>query len=123
MDKKQCIQNFESELNEEVYLCPSIISIFDPFGTEVSKNALVATSASFDRAVSNVGVARTVLHFNCLDTTKPGQYSNMWHIHALASALRRLITSIYPEKNNRLRPLMHKQVQPRILIGFKINYH
>ena len=108
----------ELVLNENFYLQPSIVSIFDPYGKQISKNALIATSANFDRAVGNLDadVAKTVLQMDCLETTKSGQYSNMWHIHGLASALGRSITSIYPEKNDRVRPLIHKEVHPRIAL-------
>ena len=73
-------------LNEKAYLHPSIISYLDPDGIEVSKNGLVGTSANFGRAVSKFAtdVAQTVLRYDCIDTTKLCQYSNMWHIHGLA---------------------------------------
>ena len=106
----------ELVLNEKAYLHPSIISLLDPYGIEVSKNALIATSANFDRAVSKYAteVAQTVLRYDCIDTTKLGQYSNMWHVHGLASALGRPILSLYPEKSDRIRPLLHKLINPRI---------
>jgi hypothetical protein len=80
------------------------VSHFCPDGIGISKNALVATSANFGRAVSKVAtdVAQTVLRYDCIDTTKLGQYSNMWHVHGLASALGRRIISLYPENNERL---------------------
>ena len=106
----------ELVLNENTYLHPSIVSHLCPDGIETSKNALVATSANFSRAVGKFAtdVAQTVLRYDCIDTTKLGQYSNMWHIHGLASALGRPILSLYPETNDRIRPLLHKQINPRI---------
>ena len=111
----------ELVLNEKDYLHLSIISHLCPDGIAVSKNALVATLANFGRAVSNIAteVAQTVLRYDCIDTTKLGQYSNMWHVHGLASALGRPILSLYPaaETNDRIRPLLHKLINPRIQTG------
>ena len=111
----------ELVLNEDFYLQPSIISLLDFEGHEISKKALIGTSASYDRALSkdykcvDNDVARTVLHLDCLETAKAGSYSNMWHVHAVASVLQRPVTSIYPNKNSRIRPLFNKVVSPRIL--------
>ena len=55
-----------------------------------------------------------VLRMDCLETPKDGVYSNMWHVYGLASVLNRTITSIYPEKNVRIRPLFNKIVHPRV---------
>ena len=106
----------ELVLNEEFYLQPSIISILDPYGNEISKRALIATSARYDQACTKVNndLSQSVLRMDCLETTKYGEYSNMWHVYGLASALKRNIISIYPEKNHRVRSLFNKVVCPRV---------
>ena len=107
----------ELVLNEEFYLQPSIVSILDPHGKEVSKRALIATSAQYDQALaSTCGVdrelSRTILRLDCIETSKDGEYSNMWHVYGLASVFNRTITSIYPERNVRIRSLK-KTIHPR----------
>ena len=45
-----CVRTLcELVLNEKAYLHPSITSFLDPYGIEVSKNALAATSANFGK--------------------------------------------------------------------------
>ena len=106
----------ELVLNENYYLQPSITSLFDIDGSIVGKNALPATSASFERAceIVNTNIARTVLHLDCIATTKLGDWSNMFHIYGLASVLKTSITSVYPDVNKRIRQFSHRQVSPRI---------
>ena len=96
----------ELVLNEDFYLQPSIIPVMDPVGSEVIKNGLPATSSSYNAAASlatnqlNIDLARIVLHMDCLQATKNGEYSKMWHIHGLASVLQKRLLSIYPEQKS-----------------------
>ena len=111
----------ELVLNEEFYLQPSIVSLLSPDGHEISKNALIGTSANYYEAQNRVhtcmenDAARTIFRLDCLDTAMNGTFSNMWHLHALTSVLKRSVTSIYPEKNSRIRPLLHRVIHPRVL--------
>lgn len=63
-------------LHQQHYLQPSIISILDPSGNVVSKNALTATSENFFKATSectvDVDFAAIVLQLDCLGTAKDG---------------------------------------------------
>ena len=102
-------------LNETFYLQPSITSLFT--AEAAGKNALVATSANFEKACASkesIDIAKTVLRLDCIASTKVDEWSNMWHVHGLASVLRTAITSLYPNVNNRIRQLFHRRVQPRI---------
>lgn len=89
-------------------------------GHEISTNALIGTSANYDGALNGVhacvdkDVTKTIYHLDCLDTAKNGTFSNIWHLHAIASALKRPVTSIYPVKNARIRPLLHRVIPSRI---------
>ena len=106
----------ELVINESYYLQPSITSLLNADG--IGKNALVATSANYDKASCrnvNCDLARTVLRLDCLATPKNGEWSNMFHVHGLASVLKKSIISIYPETNDRIRPLFHCEVPPRTL--------
>ena len=111
----------ELVLNEEHYLQPSVMSLLSPDGHEISKNAVIGTSASYDEALNRVhtemekDAAKTVLRLDCLDTAKNGTFSNILHVHAIASVLKRLVTSIYPEKNVCIRPLLHRVIPPRVV--------
>lgn len=108
----------ELVLNEEHYLQPSVMSLLSPDGHEISKNAVIGTSASYDEALNRVhtgmenDAAKTVFRLDCLDTAKNGTFSNILHVHAIASVLKRPVTSIYPEKNARIRPLLHRVIPP-----------
>ena len=104
----------ELVLNEAFYLQPSITSLFA--AETAGKNALVATSASFEKACANEGtdIARMVFRLDCIATTKLDEWSNMWHVYGLASVLNTPITSIYPQVNSRVRQLFHREVHPRI---------
>ena len=106
----------ELVLNESYYLHPSITSLFDTEGEIVGKNALSATSASFEAACSkvNTDLARTVFRIDCIATTKVDEWSNMFHVHGLASVLSTTIVSVYPKVNQRTRQLFHCHVPPRI---------
>ena len=58
------------------------MSLLDPDGTVVSKNALIATSENFFKASKcaiDVDFATTVLQLDCLKIVKNGTYSNMIH--------------------------------------------
>ena len=79
---------------------------------------LVATFKNFNNARDvhvDTDIARIVLQLDCLETTKDGEWSNMFHVHALASVLKKDIISIYPSTSKRIRPLFHQVVSPRIL--------
>ena len=90
----------ELVLNEKPYLHPSITLFLDPYGIEVSKNALVATSANFGKAVSKYAteVAQTVLRYDCIDTTKLDQYIQIcgmymgWHQHLVGPYCHYILT-------------------------------
>ena len=107
----------ELVMNEDFYLKPSVISVLDPAGKEVLKQGLPATSANYLEALTssqiNVDLARSVFYLDCLQTTNNGEYANMWHVHGLASVLKRKIMSVYPEQNCRIRPLFHRIIIPR----------
>ena len=108
----------ELTTNEEYYLQPSITSFCSDTGV-VTKNVLFATSANFHRASdiclteSSVEHVRVCFRLDCCETTKSGTYSNLWHMHGLASVLKQPIQSIYPEVGERNRPFYHKVIQPR----------
>ena len=106
----------ELVLNEKYYLQPHIVSLLDPFGVVVSKNALPTTLSASVCHVPTVDTdfATSMLHSECIQTAKNGNYSCMWHIHAMATVLRRPIVSIYPERNLRIRPMFHRECPPRI---------
>ena len=107
----------ELTMNEEFYLQPRIVSILDPDGAVISKNALPGScnASSLHAAKQNVDYdfATSVLHAECLNTTKNGSYSSMWHMYGLASVLKQPIMSVYPEHNIRFRPMLHRQCDPR----------
>lgn len=96
----------ELVLHQQHYLQPSIISLLDPDGIVISKNALIATSENFFKASSectiDIDFATTIFQLDCLGTAKNGTYSNMIHLHGLASVLECSITSIYPEVQSRI---------------------
>ena len=75
----------------------------------ISRNALPATAGSYHNACAilasdpciNMDLATLILHEECLQATKDGVYSCMWHVHGLASVLKRPIISIYPNFSHR----------------------
>ena len=110
----------ELSLNEDFYLQPCITSQLDPDGARkvVSKNALVATcnTTCLEKAKGDsidCDFAKSVLHEECLLTTKDGTYSTMWHVYGLASVLKLTIMSLYPDFNVRYRSMFHKECHPR----------
>ncbi|ELV09888.1 vertnin [Tupaia chinensis] len=46
-------------------------------------------------------------------TCFPNSFSNVWHLYALASVLRRNIYSIYPMRNLKIRPYFNRVIRPR----------
>ncbi|KAM8921289.1 vertnin [Pelodytes ibericus] len=46
-------------------------------------------------------------------TCYPGTFSNMWHVYPLASVLQACIYSIYPERNQSIRPYFNRLIHPR----------
>ncbi|KAG8514333.1 Vertnin [Galemys pyrenaicus] len=46
-------------------------------------------------------------------TCFPSSFSNVWHLYALASVLRRNIYSIYPMRNLKIRPYFNRVIRPR----------
>ena len=104
--------------NKSYYLQPDIVSIMDPWsGKEKVKQVLPAVSANFNRVcISTVGTdfAQEVFRMDCQETATNGTWCNMWHIHGLASIMRRPIMSIYPEVQDRIRPSLHRKVFPRM---------
>ena len=62
---------------------------------------------------SSVEHLRVCFRLDRCETTKSGTYSNLWHMHGLASVLKQPIQSIYPEVGERNRPFYHKVIQPR----------
>ena len=120
METNQCTLNFVCELtlNENYYLQPSVTSFCSDTGV-ICKNVLFAASANFHRASdiclaeSSVEHVRVCFQLDCCEATKSGTYSNLWHMHGLASVLKQPIRSIYPEVDERNRPFYHKVIQPR----------
>ena len=109
----------ELVLHQDYYLQPHIVSHLDATGTLNSKNILPATSASFERASQlsielNISLAKCCFQEDCKESAKLGVYSNMWHIHGIASVLRHPVMSIYPDVNSRIRPFYNKLVRPRV---------
>ena len=103
----------ELVLNEEYYLQPCITSLLD--AGSVGKNALIATSASFEAAAAmpDTDIART-LRLDCITTTKLGEWSNIFHVYGLASVLKKSIISVYPDVNTRIRERFNQEILPRI---------
>ena len=85
-------------MNEEYYLQPSITSFCSDTGV-ITKNVLFVTSANFHRASdiclteSSMEHVRVCFRLDCCETTKNGTYSNLWHMHGLASVLKQPIQS------------------------------
>ena len=86
----------ELTLNQEHYMQPSIVSFCSEFSV-IAKNVLLAMSANFHKAyeicvykslMESVGVC---FQLDCCTATKDGSYSNLWHMHDLASVLRQPI--------------------------------
>lgn len=108
----------ELVLNQEYYLKPEVISYLNSDCSVVRKNVLPATSAGWNEASqstsSTKSVARTCLEILCINTPHDGAYSEMWHIHGLASAIQHPITSIYPDVNPRIAEVFNRVAQPRL---------
>ena len=72
----------------------------DPWrGKEKVKQVLAAVSVIFNRVcISTVDTdfAQEVFRMDCQEAATDGTWCNMWHIHGLASVMRRPIMSIYP---------------------------
>jgi len=81
MHQELCVQTVcELVCHQEYYLQPSVIALLDASGYITSRNALPATSASFERAVSehpDKEVASSCFMIDCIETTKTDTYSNM----------------------------------------------
>ena len=82
------------------------------------KSILPAASASFDNACQvsvkfNVSLANTCFHIDCGETATLVLFSNMWHIHGIASIFKQPVMSINPDVNYRIRPFYSKLVMPR----------
>ena len=95
--------------HQQYYLQPSVIALLDAGGYVTSKNAIPATSASFERAVNEYPlqeVALSCFMLDCIESTKSDTYSNMWHVHALSSVIGSAIRSVYPEHNHRQERMM-----------------
>lgn len=83
---------------------------------QLGKNTIVASSPNYEKGVQtncNTVLAKTVFELDCLDTSNIGNYSNMWHIHALSSVLKSILHCVYPEVNLRTRNAFHKVIIPR----------
>ncbi|KAM4690544.1 vertnin [Rhinophrynus dorsalis] len=46
-------------------------------------------------------------------TCFPGTFANMWHVYALASVLQANVYSIYPQRNQSIRPYFNRLIRPR----------
>ena len=82
--------------HQDYYLQPEIIALLDANGY-VNPNAL---PASYDRALKenpDKELALSCFVLDCIETTLPGTYFIMWHIHAISSVLGSTIRSVYPE--------------------------
>ena len=104
----------ELVLHQDYYLQPDIVSHLDATGTISCKNILPATSASFDKASQlstqlNISLAKCCFQEDCSESAKLGVYSNMWHIHGIASIFRQPVMSIYPDVNSRIRPFYNER--------------
>ena len=97
------------------YLKEEVISAYDPLINTSSKsirNTLVVTSPSFSLATPDKCLAEEVFQMECLETPIIGSFSAMWHVHALASVLKRQVLSIYPDFNHRIQPAYNKLIYP-----------
>ena len=111
----------ELALHQDYYLQPSVVSFCDNH-TEISKNVLLATSANYEQATQlstqHCYICPNPLivcfQLDCCDTCKDGNYSNMWHVHGLATVFGQTIMSLYPDINARIRRAYHKKVVPRV---------
>ena len=117
----------ELALHEDYYLQPSVVSFCDSH-TEISKNVLLATSANYEQATQlstqHCSICpnplKVCFQLDCCDTCKDGNYSNMWHVHGLATVLGQTIMSLYPDINARIRRAYHKEVVPRVTYNPKL---
>ncbi len=107
----------ELVLNKGYYLQPEVVSILT-FGEVSIKNVLPSTSRSFEDARKEIettkqNIALTCLEHDCKEMATGGTWSNMWHVHALASVLKHPIQSIYPDEQLRERKAFNRLVMPR----------
>ena len=58
---------------------------------------------------------KVCFQLDCCDGCKDENYSNMWHVHGLATVLSQTIMSLYPDVNARIRDAYHKEVIPRVI--------
>ncbi len=66
-----------------------------------------------DSVTEETELVTMVFRMDCCDTTKLGEYANMWYVSAASSVLGQPITSDYPQQNPLLRHSMNKNVLPR----------
>ena len=99
----------------KITICSHVLSHF----AQNQILSLRATSANFHKA-SDICIDQPFLsslkvcfQFDCCDTTKLGTYSNLWHMHGLASVLKQPVQSIYPDINPYIRQFYHKMLIPR----------
>ena len=113
----------ELVLHQDYYLTPDKLDALKWEGQEqckshkqVGKNAIVASSANYENGLemNPNDVVNTVFELDCLETSRNGQYSNMWHVHALSSVMKSSVHCIYPELNFRIRNAFHKLIVPRM---------
>lgn len=98
----------EMTLNEEFYLQPSITCLLEVPLSGKQSPVLPATSSKYNEASNSCinpaecrDLARTVFQLECLSTPRNCEWSSMWHVHAVASVLKRSIFSVYPNTNVR----------------------
>ena len=113
----------ELAVHKEFYLTSDKVSALQtgdvehPTGKQLGKNAIVACSQNYDQGLKladSTKLAETVFELDCLDSTRLGTYSAMWHVYGLSSVLRaRPLQSIYPNLNFRYRSGFNKLVFPR----------
>ena len=112
----------ELAVHKEFYLTSDKVSALQtgdvehPTGKQLGKNAIVACSQNYDQGLKladSTKLAETVFELDCLDSTRLGTFSGMWHVYGLSSVLRAPLQSIYPNLNFRYRSGFNKLVFPR----------
>jgi hypothetical protein len=95
----------ELAVQKEFYLTCDKVSALQtgdvehPTRKQLGKNAIVACSQNYDQGLEladSTKLAETVFELDCLDSTRLGTYSGMWHVYGLSSVLRAPLQSIYP---------------------------
>ena len=111
----------EMTLNYDFYVQPSTICLLDVSWREKQSPVLPATSSKFVEACNKYSndnehkvIARIVFQLECLSTPLNSEWSSVWHLDVLAFVLKKPILSVYPNKNQRTRPVFHKKVIPRV---------